>query len=138
LIEAQIYSDLDEPEFASEPLERVLKADAPSLQKSGVDRSKVVPLAARVNLRLGRPERALEILDSAPGVERNRESRWLASRAFLQQDKASEAASALSTVPPRAAADPRSRPLCGHHELMAVPRRDLRVAAVQPALGDFP
>ncbi|WP_076345734.1 tetratricopeptide repeat protein [Paludisphaera borealis] len=99
-IEARIYSDLDEPESASTPLERVLKVDAPSLRTIGIERSEVASLAARVNLRLGRPERALEILDSASGGERNRESRWLASRAFLQQGKASEVASALAAVIP--------------------------------------
>ncbi|APW62620.1 tetratricopeptide repeat protein [Paludisphaera borealis] len=99
-IEARISSDLDQPEAAAEPLERVLKADGPSLQTIGIDRAEVVSLAARVNLKLGRPKRALEILDVAPGAEPIRESRWLASRALLQQGKAREAESALAAVVP--------------------------------------
>jgi tetratricopeptide (TPR) repeat protein len=99
-LEARIRSDLDEPESASPLLDRALAADDPSLHEMGIERADAVSLAARVNLRLGRPDRALEILDFPAGVGRDRDSRWLVSRALLQQGKASEAAAAIEAVVP--------------------------------------
>jgi tetratricopeptide (TPR) repeat protein len=99
--EARIFSDLDQPESAADPLEQILKSDDPSRRPIGIDRAEVVSLASRVNLRLGRPERALEILALAPGDEPDDESRWLASRALIQQGKAREAASTLAAVAPK-------------------------------------
>jgi hypothetical protein len=74
----------------------VRQADDSDLRTVGVDRSEVDLLAARVSLRLGRPEHTLEVLGGDPG----REARWLASRALLQQGRTPEAESALAAVDP--------------------------------------
>jgi len=97
-IQARIFSDLDRPESATDLLDRVLGADDSTLKGMGVKRDDAVSLAARVNLKLGRPERALEILEHSSGAD---DSRWLVSRALLQQGKASESATALEGLAPR-------------------------------------
>lgn len=99
-LEARLHEQLDEPEAAAQPLERVLNADESHLRSFQINRVEAALLAARVNLRLGRPDRALEVLDTGMGGEPTRESRWLTSRALLQQGKTREAEEALAAVSP--------------------------------------
>jgi tetratricopeptide (TPR) repeat protein len=95
LLLGDIQSLLDEPAAAIETIERGLKHDS-SAQRAPFGLDHYRKLLARSLLQLGRSQEALESILAIGAKASDREADWLASRAYLQLGRISDASAAWS------------------------------------------